>query len=66
MKPNRRRSRKRSTSFRPNSDFIKKAVTDYLKKGGKINRIEINDKSFENSWMIGDVSSDVDEFLNGM
>lgn len=65
MKRN-KRGINRARRFKPNSDFIQKAVEDYLKNGGKIRRIEIDEKSFENSWMINDVSSDVDEFLNGV
>lgn len=62
---NRRRSRKGTIAFKPDHQFIEQAVATYLEKGGRINRIEVDEKSFENSWMINDVSSEVDEFLNG-
>jgi hypothetical protein len=62
---NRRRSRKGVPSFRPDRHYIEQAVAVFLEKGGRINHVEANEKSFENSWMINDVGSDVDEFLNG-
>ncbi|MBU2645369.1 hypothetical protein KKI24_11745 [bacterium] len=62
---NKRRSRKGTISFDPNRQYIEEAIAAYLKNGGKINHIKADEKSFENSWMINDVSSDVDEFLNG-
>ncbi len=62
---NRRRSRKGAVSFKPDRQFIEHAVAAFLENGGKINHVEANEKSFENSWMINDIGSDVDEFLNG-
>ena len=62
---NKRRSRKGSVSFNPSSQFIDEAVQEYLKGGGKIDHIEVDEKAFEKSWMINDVGSDVDDFLNG-
>ncbi len=62
---NRRRTRKGALSFRPDRQYVEQAVAAFLEEGGKINHIEANEKSFESSWMINDVSSDVDEFLNG-
>jgi len=60
-----RRYRKGSISFNPNRQFIEDAVEAYLQKGGTINQIEVDEESFEKSWMINDVSTEVDAFLNG-
>ncbi len=62
---NKRRSRKGSVSFDPNRQFIEEAMQEYLKSGGRIDHIEVDEKAFEKSWMINDVGSEVDDFLNG-
>ena len=36
-----RRLRNRADKFQPNRAYIEKAVREYLKKGGKITRVEI-------------------------
>jgi len=61
---NKRRSRG-AVSFNPNRQFIEEAVAAYLKDGGKINHIEVDEKALEKSWMINDIGSDVDDFLAG-
>lgn len=62
---NKRRARKGSVSFNPNRQFIEEAMQEYLKEGGQINQIEVDEKAFEQSFMINDVGSEVDEFLAG-
>jgi len=62
---NKRRSRKGSISFNPNRQFIAEAVQEYLEKGGKINQLKPDENTLKNSWMISDLSSEVDEFLIG-
>lgn len=61
---NKRRSRG-AVSFNPNRQYIEDAIQQYLKEGGEINHIEVDEKAFESSWMLNDVSSEVDEFLSG-
>ncbi len=56
-----RRNYASKKSFNPNHDFIKKAVSEYVRKGGKITRI--NKVEFDPT-IPGDVS-DVDDFLSG-
>ncbi len=60
-----KRGRKRSVSFNPDSQYIRTAVDEFLKGGGKINQVVADEKSFENTWMNLDVSSEVDDFLIG-
>lgn len=60
-----RRSRKGSVSFNPNRQFIEEAVQAYLKNGGTINQIAVDDTALEKSWMVSDIGSEVDEFLSG-
>ncbi|MCP4756046.1 MAG: hypothetical protein GY866_34730 [Proteobacteria bacterium] len=62
---NKRRGRKKSTSFKPNHQFIVEATEEFLKKGGRIDHLQPDEESFKNSWGINDVSSEVDDFLIG-
>ena len=67
MKTNRRglNRTKKSVKFKPTHDFLEKAVEDYLKNSGRITKIEINEKSFEDYISIPEAPGAVDEFLNG-
>lgn len=62
---NQRKARKGAKSFDPNSEYIQDAVEQYLRSGGKINRLEPDETSLDSAWVTSDVSSDVDEFLIG-
>lgn len=57
--------RKKDIKFRPTSDFLKKAVEEYLANGGRITKLEFNENSFEN--FMANTSGQIgsDEFLNG-
>ncbi len=58
-----RRRKKGEAKFKPNRDFISNAVNTFLINGGKITRVEVDEKSF-NNFMAGTESpSSVDEFL---
>ncbi len=58
----RRRFNKRSVRFNPNRKFIQNAVEEYLDKGGKITKIEPDEKSYKESLSMTGPSS-VDQFL---
>lgn len=59
-----KRAGKRGVSFNPNRNYINSAVEEYLKEGGKITKIEIDDESYQEFVKIRDAVS-TDEFLNG-
>lgn len=61
----RRQSRRKSVKFRPTHDFLNKAVSDYLKKGGVITRIELDEKSYRDFIVVNENPAAVDEFLSG-
>ena len=58
-----RRSKKKSVSFNPNRKYINSAVDEYLKNGGKITRIEIDDEAYQAFIKMRDAAAD--EFLRG-
>lgn len=57
--------RKKNIKFKPTSDFLRKAVSDYLKKGGVITKIELDEKSYRDFIITNENTSVVDEFLGG-
>ncbi|MCG8339083.1 MAG: hypothetical protein MJE63_31620 [Proteobacteria bacterium] len=61
-----RRNRKGSVSFNPDSQFIETAVNDFLKNGGKIEQLKPDESSFKHSMNRHDGSLDADEFLLGV
>ena len=61
-----RRARRGSVSFNPDSQFIESAVQDFLKKGGKIEMLTPDESSFRQSMNVNDGSLDADEFLLGI
>ena len=61
-----RRNRKGSVSFNPDSQFIATAVNDFLKNGGKIEQLRPDESSFKHSMNRHDGSLDADEFLLGV
>jgi len=61
----RKQSRAGSVKYSPSRDDIAKATEEFLNKGGRINQLQPDEKSFKQSWINVDVSTDVDEFLLG-
>lgn len=54
--------RRRINDFKPSRKFIKGAVDDYLKKGGKITKLEL-DREYEDSIRRSRTFSEADEYL---
>ncbi|PCI30420.1 MAG: hypothetical protein COB67_01875 [SAR324 cluster bacterium] len=63
--PRRKRKRK-ATSFNPNHQFVDSAVEDYLKKGGKIQKIDSIKDSYEGFISLREQVAPADEFLLGL
>lgn len=61
-----RRNRKGSVSFNPDSQFIANAVDEFLKNGGKIAQLKPDEDSFKHTMDRHDGSLDADEFLLGV
>ena len=57
------RRAKKSVSFNPNRTFVKSAVEDFLKKGGTIKKIEIDEEAYKAFIKILDAAAD--DFLKG-
>lgn len=57
-----RRSRK-AVSFNPNHGYIDSAVEEYLKNGGTIKKIEIDEEAYQAFIKMRDAAAD--DFLNG-
>lgn len=55
--------RRRNVSFDPSHQFIADSVQEYLKKGGKITRIERVNGNYENFVGMPDNQSSADDFL---
>ena len=62
---NRSKFTDKNGKFNPKRPFIKKEVDKYLKKGGKITRIEFNKKLYDNFINVPNEGSAVNDFLNG-
>lgn len=58
-----RRSRKKGVSFNPNRNYISSAVDEYLKNGGKITKIEMDEEAYEAFVKMRDAAAD--DFLRG-
>ncbi len=61
----RRQSRFGSVKYNPSRVDIAKATEEFLKTGGQINQLQPDERTFKQSWVNVDVSSDVDDFLLG-
>ena len=61
----RKPKRNKSVSFKPNHDFVQKAVEDYLSKGGTITKLELDDESYKNFVSRPESPYAVDDFLAG-
>lgn len=57
--------KKRGSSFNPNRSQINSAVEDFLKKGGKVTKLEADDTNYERFMSGKESASTVDDFLNG-
>ena len=57
--------KKRARGFKPNHAYIDKAIGTYLENGGKITRIEVDQKSYKQFISRSGNLSAVDEFLLG-
>lgn len=62
---NRRNERKGTAQFRPNRDYIQRSLKEFLKGGGKINQIILDEKSYRDFVVVNEPPSSVDEFLSG-
>ncbi len=57
-----RKSKKRRLSFNPNHSDVENAVEEYLKQGGTIKKIELDEKAYQAFVKMRDTG--VDDFLN--
>ena len=58
-----RRSDRKSVSFNPNRNYIKSAIDKYLKDGGKITKIEMDEEAYQAFIKMRDAAAD--DFLRG-
>jgi hypothetical protein len=65
MKYGKRRSRKGDSRFNPKRADIEKAVADYLNGGGKITKLEFDERAFRSFMESPENPTEVDDFLNG-
>lgn len=63
FKIQRRRGRRKSVSFNPNHNYVEQSVDDYLKKGGKITRIERINGSYQSFVSVTETNNSADDFL---
>ncbi len=57
-----RKPKVRRKSFNPNHNYVKSAVDEFLKNGGVIKKIEIDDEAYQAFIKIRDAAAD--DFLN--
>ncbi|MCK5602674.1 hypothetical protein KAR91_12410 [Candidatus Pacearchaeota archaeon] len=60
-----KRRKKGIAVFRPNRAYVAKSVENFLKSGGRINRIILDEKSYRDFVLGNEPPSSVDEFLSG-
>lgn len=58
------KKRKRNSDFKPNQEFIDRAVENYLAEGNKIKRIIFDESSYQEFLSNSDPIA-VDEYLSG-
>ena len=58
-------NKKKRQKFNPDWDFCQNAVAEYLQKGGKITKLEIDEESYKKFVSIPESPYAVDEFLRG-
>jgi hypothetical protein len=60
-----RKKNKQSLSFRPSRQEIENAVSDFLRSGGTIKKVVVNDRNYKDFVALNELPSAADEFLNG-
>jgi hypothetical protein len=55
--------RRKNVDFNPNHEFVANAVEEFLKDGGKIEKIEMSDDKFSKFSETDDGLKEVNEFL---
>jgi len=60
-----RKSRKGVVAFKPNRAFLNEAMGAYLENGGKITKIEMDEKAFQSFMAHPENPTAVDDFLRG-
>ena len=58
-----KRGRRKSVKFNPSHQYIEDSVQEYLKKGGKITKIEKVAENIQNFISMPDSNFSVDDFL---
>lgn len=61
----RRALRTKAVKFKPNRDYVNKAIENYLADGGTITKLEFNEKAYQDFMQTPEAPSVVDDFLNG-
>jgi hypothetical protein len=56
-----RRSKKKSVPFNPNRKYLNSAIDEYLKNGGKITKIEMDEEAYQAFIRMKETAAD--EFL---
>lgn len=59
-----KRKGSRSVSFKPSRQEIDDAVSDFLKGGGTIKKIVVNDRNYKEFIALNELPSAADDFLN--
>ena len=60
-----RESRERTAAFRPNRAYIAQSIENFLRDGGRINQIILDEKCYRDFVIGSEPPSAVDEFLCG-
>ena len=54
---------KRAAPFNPDRNYLKKALDEYLAKGGEISQVDLGDGSYDTFLKFKSNPSEVDDFL---
>jgi hypothetical protein len=61
---NRKKRNNQSISFKPSRQDIESAVDDFLKSGGKIKKVVVNERTYKDFVALNELPSAADDFLN--
>ena len=60
-----RKRSKQAISFKPSRQEIESAVSEFLKSGGTIKKVVVNEGSYKDFVALNELPTAADEFLNG-
>lgn len=58
--------RRKIVKFNPTREYLEKSILNFLNKGGRINKIEIDERSYGKFIALNDSQDSADGYLSGI